>query len=164
MGNFGGIGETEIYERGVYLSPGGSYELEVMNILLKDTRKSGLGFIVEFRILQAKGEGESEHAPGSKATWFQKMTDPDVALPTVKSFMIALMQVDMKDKEAFAEFNDGLEATLDEITEPVEEGGEHPLKGERIHCDTHSKLTKKGADFTVHTWGHSQQTDEELAA
>ena len=162
MSTFAGIGETEVYERGTYLTANGSYELELERILLKDTRKSGLGFIAEFRVLEATGEGGAAHPPGSKATWFQKMLDKDVALPAIKGFMIALMKVDMNDPEEKEEFNNSLEQTLEEVTEEV--AGDHPLKGYRVHVDTYTKLTKKNVEFTVHNWGVSQLTSEERSA
>jgi hypothetical protein len=165
MGNFGGIGEAEVYEKGVFLTAGGGYELEVQNILLKDTQRSGLGFIVEFRILEVVGEeAERNHPVGSKGTWFQKMTDKTVALPSIKAFMISLMKIDMRDTDAMEEFNAGLEDLLDEITEPLEAGEDHPLAGERIHCETYTKLTKKNVEFTVHNWSESRPTREELSA
>lgn len=165
MGNFSGIGETEIYEKGVFFASGGSYELEVMNILLKDTQRSGLGFIVEFRILEVKGdEARAKHPDGSKGTWFQKMTDKTVALPSIKEFMVALMKIDRNDQEDMEEFNDTLEPTLDEMTAPVEAGDEHPLRGERVHLETYTKLTKKNVEFTVHNWSESRPTDNEVRA
>ena len=164
MGNFGGIGEAEVYEKGVFLSPGGSYELEVQNVLLKDTERSGLAFIVEFRILEVIGDAASNHPVGSKGTWFQKMTDKTVALPAIKEFMISLMGVDMRDAEAMSEFNAGLESLLDEITETLGAGEEHPLKGQRIHCETHTKLTKKQQEFTVHNWSETRPIAEEATA
>lgn len=155
-GTFDGIGNTELYEKGVYLTPGGAYELEVQTMLLKKTRKSGLGFIVEFKILAVEGEeAETKHAIGSKATWFQGMDDTDVAFPAIKEFMLALLNIDRKDEEAYSEFNDSLAQLLRELTAPVEAGEEHAMKGERIHCDTYSKLTKKNQDFTVHMWSVS---------
>ena len=165
MGNFGGIGEVEVYEKGAFLTAGGSYELEVRNVLLKDTERSGLGFIVEFRILEVIGEdAERVHPVGAKGTWFQKMVDKKVALPSIKEFMLALMKVDKRDPDAMEEFNNGLEALLDEITEPVEAGNEHPLCGERIHCETYTKLTQKKVEFTVHHGSESRPTKEEQAA
>ena len=159
MGNFSGIGEYELYEKGVYLTPGGSYELEVQNILLKNTRKVGLGFIVEFKIVSVTGEdAEAKHPPGSKATWFQKMADKDIALPAIKDFMRALLNVDFRDPAAKEEFNDSVESLLDEVTNPVPAGEEHALAGHKVHCDTYTKLTQKKLEFTAHNWSPSEES------
>lgn len=160
MGRFSGIGEVDLFEKGVYLSPEGSYELEVQNMLLKETRKAGLGFIVEFTVVSSTHES---HAVGSKATWFQKLIDTDVAFPAIKEFFVSLLDVDMKDPEAKEEFNNSLEDLLDEVTSwtPTADDKDHPLKGTRIRCDTYSKKTKeKNLDFTAHVW---QSVKEEAA-
>lgn len=150
---FSGIGEAEIFDRGNYLTAGGMYELEVRKVILKETQSSGLAFIVEFTVLSSTVE---KHAVGSKATWFQKMTDRKVALPAIKELFIPLLKIDMTDPEAKEEFNSTLEELLDEMTswEP-ESGEEHPLAGERVNVETFSKLTKKGLDFTAHIWSEA---------
>jgi len=151
MGNFGGIGKTELFERGVFLTPGGGYTLEIDTILLKETRKAGLAFIVEFKVLEST---LPNHAEGSKATWFQKMQDKDVAFPAITEFFIALYDIPRKGED-YDEFMESLEDVLDGVTEDLEEGEEHPLKGKQIKCTTHTKLTKgKGVEFTVHNWEH----------
>lgn len=158
-GQFEGLGETELYEKGVYLSPGGVYELEVVRILLKETRRSGLGFIVEFKVVSATGEGGSNHAPGSKATWFQKMTDKDIAFPAIKQFFVGLMDIDMNDDEQKEQFNGEIEDILEEATSWAPDGDDdaHPLAGERVSCSTYTKLTKKNVEFTVHNWEPSKE-------
>lgn len=154
MGIFDGLAETELYEKGVYLAPGGRYKLEIVRILTKETRRSGLGFIVEFKVLEAGGAGGEKHAPGSKATWFQKMVDKDIAFPAIKQFFVALLDIDMNDPEAKEQFDRQVEEIVDEASswEPVNSEDTHPLAGECIYCETYSKLTKKNVDFTVHNW------------
>lgn len=157
MGMFSGIGETELFEKGVYLTPGGSYELEVLKILVKDTRKSGLGFIVEFKVISAEGSGaEEQHAPGSRATWFQKLQDKDIAWPAIKEFFMGLLDVNRNNPTEYEEFSNSLEELVEEATawepDPEDPESKHPLCGERVHVDTHSKLTKKNVEFTVHNW------------
>jgi hypothetical protein len=155
MSHFSGLGETELFEKGVYLTAGGNYELEIVKILLKETRRSGLGFIVEFKVIEASGEGGAQHAPGTKATWFQKMTDKDIAFPAIKQFFVALLDIDMNDPEAKEQFDNQVEEIVEEATEwtPENPDDTHPLAGERIQCETYTKVTKKGVDFTVHNWG-----------
>lgn len=159
MGLFDGVGDAKLYENGVYLTPGGVYELEVKNILLKKTRKSGLGFIVEFKILSVEGSAaEDQHAPGSKATWFQKMADTEVAFPSIKRLFIAMLQIDEKDEVAMAEFNDEIDQLLEESTSwtPTNKNDEHPLAGYRVRVETYTKKTARGADFTAHVWSPSE--------
>ncbi len=158
---FGGIGEAEIFDRGNYLKPG-AYALQVKKLLLKQTRKSGPAFIAEFVILHS--HGDDANAVGSKATWFQKMQDKDVALPAIKEFMLSLLGVDKNDKEQMAEFNEGLQELLEEATEyegPDEDEDGKPLRpfyNDTIRADCYMKKTQKNADFTAHDW---QQWSEE---
>lgn len=162
MGHFSGIGETELYTQGTYLSPGGMYELEVQNMLVKKTRKSGLGFIVEFKVLSASGEGGEKHAPGSSATWFQKMQDEDIAFPSIKRFFVALENIDMNDPEAKEDFNNNVETLLDEATswQPEDQDDEHPWKGARVMCETYTKITKvKKQEFTQHNWSAAEDAE-----
>jgi len=166
MGMFDGLGDTELFDKGVYLTAGGSYELEVVKILVKDTRKSGLGFIVEFKVVSVDGDAaEGQHAPGSKATWFQKLQDKDISFPAIKEFFLALLDVDRNNPTEYEEFNNSIEELLEEATswepDPEDPESEHPLAGQRVDVDTYSKLTKKNVEFTVHNW--SASTSEEAA-
>ena len=165
MSYFEGIGDTALFESGVYLTSGGMYELEVQKILVKKTRKSGLGFIVEFKVISASGGSEvlEKHPEGSQATWFQKMSDKDVAFPAIKEFFVGLMDINMNNEEEKEEFNNNLETILDEATEwepnPEDPNEQHPLHGQMVHCETYSKLTEKNLDFTVHKWSKSEIED-----
>src|SRR5690606_2132935 len=166
MGMFDGLGETELFDKGVYLTAGGSYEWEGVKILVKDTRKSGLGFIVGFKVGSEDGQAaEGGHAPGSKATWFKKSQDKDISFPASKECYLALLDVDRNNPTEYEEFNNSIEELLEEATswEPDTEDpeSEHPLAGQRVHVDTYSKLTKKNVEFTVHNW--SASTSEEAA-
>lgn len=155
MGIFSGLGDTEIYEKGYYLTPGGVYDLEVQQMLVKETRKSGLAFIVEFKVLSVEGSDQvlEKHPVGSRATWLQKLADKDVAFPAIKECFVALLDVDMRDPEAKEEFNSQIEDLLDEATDPDVKPEDHPLRGHKVTVETYSKLTKnKGLDFTVHSW------------
>jgi hypothetical protein len=152
MGLFSNIKETKVSKKGVWLTPGAIYDLEIENILVKKTRASGWAFIVEFRVLDVSGNEEaiSKHAIGSRATWFQSLQDEDIGLSACKDFISTLMGEDPEDEE----FNEGLEELMEQITDKVPEGEEHMFRGEKIRCETFLIQTKKGQDFTVHNWSH----------
>ena len=109
MGIFDGIGDAELFDRGKWLCgkcPGcaatglvdgkvcpackgfGSFRgvLEVKRTIAKETRNSGLGFIVEFEVIETNMSGE--HPISSKCTWFQKM-GIDGAQSSVKAWAAA---------------------------------------------------------------------------
>jgi hypothetical protein len=178
MGIFSGIGDTELYESGVYLSPGASYELKFVDALVKKTKRSGLAFIVEFEVEESTHD---DHPVGSKATWFQKMSDEEIAFRAIKEFLANLLKINMKDPIEKEEFNSTVEELLDQVTEERlddegkprrdldEDGNEtdelekNVLYGFHIHCDTRMTKTKeKNLDFTAHNWRHSEQENPDL--
>lgn len=151
MSLFEGIADAEVFEQGNYFEPGGKYRLMVNRILLKDTQRSGMGFIVEFKVLRSSLP--DKHAIGSKGSWFQGMTDKKVALPAIKEFMAALCKVNLNNPEEKEEFNSSIEEILKEATAEFEGGPEkHPFHGMQVDLETWSKVTQKGNDFTVHKW------------
>ncbi len=151
MGLFSGIGDAPLFDRGVYIKPGFIGTLEVKRTIAKKTLKSGIGFIVEFEVINSNME---EHPVGSKATWFQKMSDMTVALPAIKAFAAALSGYELHNKEAIeAEVAPELEEQLD-IAVADEDGteGNNPFVGLTINLQTESTKTSKGFDFTRHNW------------
>jgi hypothetical protein len=140
-----GVGSAQLFERGKFLHPG-RYTLEVVKTILKHTRKSGDAFIVEFEVLETTDD--EKHPVGTKATWFQKLSDTDIAFPAIKDFMRNLMGIDLNDKAAMLEFSQGVDGLLGKsINEP------ETLKGNRIKVECYMTRTKgKGLDFTVHQW------------
>jgi len=150
MGAFSGIGEAEVYERGNYLKPGGMFLLVVKDMLLKETQNSGLGFIVEFEVLESTLE--EDHPVGSKATWFQSMTKRQVALPAIKEFMAFLLKVNLKDSAQKEQFNSEVEDILNAATDFEGDPADHPMYGEKIRVHTYTKLTQNNKEFTVHDW------------
>ena len=143
MGNFGGIGGVDTFERGTWISPNGIYVLAVQKLLVKETRKSGDGFIVEFKVVESN---HPRHAVDSKVTW-------------IKEFMISLMHVDMSEPSEKEDFNATLEDLLDEATSYEGADSDHPLHGQTIRCETVLKKTQKGNDFTVHNWSPYDETE-----
>lgn len=150
MGMFSGIKKAQVSKKGVWLTPGGLYTLEIDNMLLKKTRSAGFAVIVEFRVLEVDGSEEAieKHPVGSRATWFQSLTDEDIGLSSCKDFMANLLGEDPED----AEFNEGLEELMEQATDKVADGEEHMFHGMKIFCETSHTVTKKGGDFTIHTW------------
>jgi hypothetical protein len=73
---FAGVGQAKVYESGKYLQPG-RYRLKLEKMILKNTQKSGLGWILEFGVLES--DDLKNHPIGSSATFFQKMSDKTVA-------------------------------------------------------------------------------------
>lgn len=148
--DFDGIEDADIFERGKYLNPGFEYGLEVQKILVKDTRKSGKAFIVEFKVLESN---DPDTKVGVKRTWFQKMIDKDIAFPAIKEFMAALLGYAPQDKERWDRFNKLISPTLKAAIKEYENIEDSPLFGTTVWVETSSKLTKeKQQDFTVHDW------------
>jgi len=181
MGHFAGIGDTEVYEQGIWLEPGGAYDVEVIDMLVYLSRKKDLLFILEMKILSSSSD---KHGVGSKATWMAKL-GTDSTFPNIKKMFIGMLNINMRDPDVKKEFNDGIEAILEESTEErkdengkpryeKDEAGEfvlddkeekiletNPLMGEKIHVDTHTTTMDKGGDFTVHTWSPYEEKEQE---
>jgi len=144
MSVWANIATAEVFERGSYFQPG-AYDVRVVRCLLKDTRKSGLGFIVELEILNSNNPS---HQIGSKATFFQGMKNQMTAMSSVKEFMIALWGLDPRDPRVKTELEPVLAQIMDQATGP-----ENVLQGRCLHLDTHMIKTKeRQMDFTVHKW------------
>jgi len=75
MGMFSGIKNKKVSKKGVWLTPGAIYDLELETMVLQKTRSSGYAVIVEFRVLDVTGSEEAieKHPVGSRATWFQSL-------------------------------------------------------------------------------------------
>lgn len=147
--SFDGIENAEIFERGSYLPPGGTFWLKVNKILTKDTQQSGPAFIVEFTVLKST---HPDVRAGVRKTFFQKLTDKNVAFPAILEFMAALLGVDKAEKEEFESFKGNIKKILNQATNFEGSDEDHPLHGETVKVTTWSKETKKGNDFTVHDW------------
>lgn len=149
MGVFDGLRNATVFERGAFLTPG-IYDLTIERCLVKQTRKSGDGFIVEFAIDTSSGEGAN--AAGSKASWFQKLSDKNVAFGAIKEFVYAAMGFDYaKDKERIAK---EIDPKIEEIMQEAI-SDKNPMRGLKIRCQVNMKKTLKGGDFSVHTWSPS---------
>lgn len=148
--DFDGIENANVFERGAYLPPGGKYLLSIVRILTKQTRQSGPAFIAEFEVL----ESDHDEVPvGAKRSWFQKLQDTDVAFPALLEFFGALYGYDPTNKEELAELKSKIKGIIKLATSYEGPAAGHPCHGQKIKCETWQKETKKGNDFTVHSWG-----------
>jgi hypothetical protein len=148
MGLFDGIGEAELFERGKFL-PGDFFGvLEVARTIAKETVKSGVGFIVEFRVIETNMPDKVQI--GSKVTWFQKMTDKTVAFPAIKAWAAACSGYQSHETEKIdAEVSPELTRV---ITHATENPGDNDFTGCRVRVQTEQVKTKKNLDFTRHDW------------
>src|SRR5215472_14584830 len=143
---FSGLRNASVFERGVFLQPG-TYTLEINKCLVKETRKSGDGFIVEFTVRQSTSD---QHPVGTKASWFQALKDKDVAFGAIKEFLYAVLGMRWPDdrERILKEVDPVLEQLIDSSL-PTEQGGQNSLAGKSVCVQTYMKKTAgKGLDFT----------------
>lgn len=146
---FKGLRNASVFERGVYLKAGGDYLLEIEKCLVKETRKSGYGFIVELKVLESKGP--DVNPVGSKATWFQSLRDKNVAFGAIKEFMYAVLGLDLANAADKKMIEETIDPQIEQMMEEAIEGGK--FNGLQVRVQTSSKLTAaKQVNFTVHTW------------
>jgi hypothetical protein len=166
MGLFDGIDKAEVFERGRFFPPGFRGVVRVKRTISKETRASGIGFIVEFEVVRVDYPGKGynpgdadnnvtkhELSPvlvGEKRTWFQKMSDKDVAFPAVLAWAAGLAGYASHEKDAIEScVAPGLGKDLNHATDNPAENGFTDLC---VALATSDKKTKKGNDFTVHEW------------
>jgi hypothetical protein len=137
-----GIGNAEIYDRGKYFKPGFQGIVIVKKTLAKETRKSGMAFIVELEV--ATTNMLEQHSVGSKGTWFVKLIDKDVAFPNIATWAAACCGVEGKDnikKEVLPILKDLMTYATD-----------HPDANEfidvKVYLSTEGVKTKADTDFT----------------
>jgi hypothetical protein len=158
MGLFTGIDGAEVFERGKYVKPGFHGVLEVVKTIAKETRKSGDAFIVEFKIVETNMP--AHHPMGSKATWFQKMVDKDVAYPAIAAWAAAMGGLDASDKKGIEEH------VLPELEEALDAATDSPrdndFTGRLVRLDTELIQTRKGEDFTRYDFSPYNENDEHV--
>ena len=157
MGLFEGIGDAEIFERGKYFPPDFKGVIEVRRVIMKKTRSVGLAFIVETRVIEVERSGKPDNkwSPvhvGEKRSWFQKMTDPDVALPAIKEWAAACQGFYPHEKDAIeSEVEPDLEEALDHAT--AEENQTDNLFTEvLLSLSTDQIETRNKREFTRHAF------------
>lgn len=147
--DFDGIENAEVFERGSYFPPDGTFYIKVNRTLAKNTQRSGAAFIAEFEVIHSTLDSVKA---GTKKSWYQSLKDKNVAFPAILEFMAALLGIDTKDKEVFADFKTKIKEILNEAGNFEGQDEDHPLHGETIMVTTWEKKTQKDTDFTVHDW------------
>lgn len=173
MGAFSGLREAKMFERGTPLTakkvgpnpaytkdkPEGdsnepclwaesTFDLEIEKCLLKKTRKSGMGFIVEMRVTGTSPDPVA-HPVGAKRSWFQKMEDADVAFGAIKQFAAAVSGVNPNDKEAVKR---DVEPHVEDLMDKACDEGVNALKGSKVRCTVLHKRTQKNFEFSQHNF------------
>lgn len=144
-----GIGEAESFERGKYVPGDFVGVLEIKKTIMKETIKSGIGFIVEMQVIETNMPDAMPE--GSACTWFQKMSDKTVAFPAIKSWAAAVAGYHSHDKAAIeAELAPELSNVMLMATDNP---ADNDFVGQTVRLETHMIKTRNGRDFTVHTWG-----------
>lgn len=154
MSLFPGLGNAPTFEYGQYLSgceQGYDFVLRVDRCLKKKTRK-GDAFIVEFTVMESNAPSDPV---GSSRTWFQKLTDTDIAFPAIKTFLITSMGFDMK-RDAATIAAKMPPAVIDALgTEACEK---QVLSGKVVRCRTVLKdKSKSEGKFTRHDFAPYKQ-------
>lgn len=142
---FAGLKNAQIFERGIFLEPGGKFKLRLKKTLIKNTQRSGLAFIAEYEVLEST---HPKHATGTNVTWFQKLADKNVAFGALKEWAYAHLGYDYPDDKAM------LEKKIDPQLEDIisEAVTKNSLVNALVFCETGSKKTQRGTDFTIHKW------------
>tara|TARA_R110000823_G_scaffold193085_1_gene324664 strand:- start:190 stop:645 length:456 start_codon:yes stop_codon:yes gene_type:complete len=139
MGIFDGIGDLTTSNKGEYLNAG-EYVIEVQAVkLINSVRTANEFFIVEFNVIEARGEGSTP--PNTAASWCLKMGGlyPDSALKDINRFFKAATGAE--DADINAAF----------VDQALSNDGE-ALVNMRVRVGVHMKPTSNGGDFSVHTW------------
>lgn len=146
---FAGLRNANIFETGQYLAADGRYLLQIEKIILKETRKSGKGFIVECTVVETSNE--EKDPVGAKRSWFQSMKDLDVAFPAIKAFLYAALGYDYSKKEDKEYLKAKVEPIIDTVTFQACDETRNPFKGRKVGVETTAKVTKeKKQNFTRH--------------
>lgn len=150
MGMFDGIESASVSEKGKWFAPG-SYEVEIREVISKQTQRSGLCFIVACKVVEASID--SEIPVGAEASWVQPFKNRQVALSAVKEFLCAVSGFYPRDTGIIAEQLDPIASRLLETIV----GASNPARGMRVHLEVFNRKTQAGTDFTVHQWRPSEQ-------
>lgn len=154
MGIWDGVENAEIYDKGNYIKPNFIGIVEIKKTLAKQTRSAGLSFIVELEVIDTNMP--EKHPVGQMVTWFQKLTDTDIAFPAVAEWAAAAAGIDPGNKKAVKEeVMPALKAAMEHATDNPTE---NDFVGMRVGVETVQIETKNKREFTRHTW-HALPTD-----
>lgn len=153
MGLWDGLDTAQTYDRGTFLKPG-RYTLKIKNCIDKMTVKSGQAFIVEFEVVETSDP--ANHPVGSTCSWFQKMSNRQVALGAVKEFMAAVYGYPLGDPNYKARFEREVAPQLVAIATAATTS--NSLAGQVVKVETSMVTTQpkpgqpQGSPFTRHNW------------
>lgn len=149
MGIWDGVQNAQIFERGTFLEEG-HYKARIKRCLDKTTRKSGQAFIAEFELIESSNQ--AKHPIGQTASWFQKLTDKDVAFPAIKAFVAAVLGYDMSNKSHRDHFEANVGPQLVQILNHSCDEKINYLKDKVVEIDVVKVTTTKGLPFSRHTF------------
>lgn len=158
MGLFDGINEAEIFERGRFLPDNFRGVLEVKRTIAKETIRSGIGFIVEFEVIETNMPDQSP--VGSKATWFQKMSDKTVAFPAIKAWAAACAGYEIHQKDDIEQ--EIAPHLADVLTHATDNPADNDFVGCLVRVETEQIKTRNDRDFTRHNWRPYDEADEHV--
>jgi hypothetical protein len=160
---FRGLREAKTFERGTFLKEG-IYEVRVKRAIFKKTRVKGDAFIMEFTVEKSNYEEAKKKAiaafgsspynlqdlekvlpnqPGTTASWYQSLSDPDIGFGELKAFAASILGHKPEDPE----FVEAVEGFMNAV---VSDG---VINEELIPVETTMTKTKSEKDFTRHKWG-----------
>lgn len=143
LGLWAGMENANVYENGVYLTPG-IYDLEIIRCIDKMTREKGPAFIAEAEVLSSTNP---EHPVGSKRTWYQKMVDLNVGQGAIGGFLFGIFDLDNVPARK-TDFWPYMGRFMPRVVGP-----ENVLSGLMVHVRcTQITTVKKGQPFTKHDW------------
>lgn len=139
-----GIEDAEIFERGRYVDAGFQGVVEMVRTIGKSTRKSGLAFIVEMKVISSN---LPQHPVGQKVTWYQGLRDQDVAFPAIAKWAGACAGFDPNsDKDKIkAEVQPDLKRMLGQATHSPDD---NDFIGIKCFLSTSSRTSGKGVVIT----------------
>lgn len=110
MNPFAGLQNAPISPKGNPFH-NGTYKLDFVRALIKQTQNVGLAFIVEYKILESN---HPAHPIGSIASWFQKMQNQAVAFSAIASWYAAHLGYDTSP-EALQHFDANVRPHLETL-------------------------------------------------
>lgn len=143
---FAGLSQAKVSESGVYLPPGGRFDLEVIKCAMVYPRDGGAAFVVDFKVIASSLPEVKE---GETRNWYQKNNDSfDSA---VLEFLAAIFGYNLKLPAHKEQMERDLRPAAPQYAEAAV-GATQILAGKRVKVETQKRDTKAGGEFTRHTW------------
>lgn len=142
-GMFRGANGTQMFQSGEYFSEAGEYDVRVVDIVQKNTRKQGPAVIVEFEVIRSSTAGTPV---GCKRSWLQAIQNAQVAFPNLLEFVAVVgFNVDKSNPQAVQWVNTQLapnvERFLEELVQSKTIEGRSVI-GKVLHVSTSNGVTK----------------------